>query len=343
MKIYKDNTKRNKKFETLVSLDKDNLKVFLAKKLRDKMMKAKNEDNMILSDDGFLYYRGTFPVLLCAHMDTVHHETPTTLVYANGTISSPQGIGGDDRCGCYMILKILEHYDCSVLFLEDEEDGCIGAKKFTRTELCRSIEKEGKLKYIIEFDRKGNNHAVFYNCDNKEFTKFVTQGYFKKEHGTCSDISYIAPSLGCAAVNLSCGYYHEHHIDHYVVLEEMEMTIKEASKLLAQTDKVERFKYEKSYYSSYGSSYRNYGYNGYYSKWSEWDDDYGYYYPRKKKQYFFKFIITEEGKQYIKEVFIRGDEVEECFYNFFREYPSVCYNDVLCSGWFDEFKNENDL
>ena len=328
MRIYKDETtNRNKVFETLVSLNEKDLKTYLK-------TKVSNRGGMVISDDGYLFYKGTFPVLLCAHMDTVHTKEPTTIIYANGTISSPQGIGGDDRCGIYMILEILKKYDCSVVFLEDEEIGCIGAKKFARTELCRSLEKECKLKYIIEFDRKGKDHAVFYDCDNPNFTKFITQGYFRKEIGTCSDISYIAPALGCAAVNLSCGYYHEHYLDHYVVLDEMETVIKEACGLLDKTSEVERFKYAK----------RSYGYGGYGSYYGRYYDDYDYsygygsYYGSSQKKYYFKFLFVKEGKQYIKETYINGSSSEECFGKFFKKYSSVCYDNVLAHGWFEEEK-----
>ena len=331
MRILKDATPRNKEFETLVSLNETDLKTYLKTKVA-------NRGGTVISDDGYLFYKGGFPVLLCAHMDTVHDKEPTTIVYANGTISSPQGIGGDDRCGIYMILKILKRYDCSVLFLEDEEIGCVGAKKFARTELARSLEKEEKLKYIIEFDRKGNNHAVFYDCDNPNFTKFITQGFFKKETGTCSDISYIAPALGIAAVNLSCGYYHEHYIDHYVNLAEMEKVIEEAIGLLDKTSEVERFKYVRG--NSY--SYNNY-YGRYYDNYDSYDYDYGYGYGYGRsyysKKYFFKFLLTENRTQYIRETFIKGNEIEECFYKFFKEYPSVCYNDVLAHGWFEDNKS----
>ena len=58
---------------------------------------------------GFLYAAGTLPVLLVAHLDTVHRTQPETICYsADGTaMMSPQGIGGDDRAGVYMILLLM--------------------------------------------------------------------------------------------------------------------------------------------------------------------------------------------------------------------------------------------
>lgn len=263
--IYKDKeTERNRKFEKLAVKTQVEMKEYLYKKL--------STHGKTVCDTEFLYYKGTFPVLLCAHMDTVHMEKPSTLVYARNTLSSPQGIGGDDRCGIYMILKILEKYDCSVLFLEDEEIGCVGARAFTLSESCRQLQKENNLKYIIEFDRKGSNHAVFYNCANDKFSDFITQEYFVKKFGTCSDISYIAPALGIAAVNLSCGYYSEHNLEEWINLKEMEQIIAQAMILLEKTKSVkEPFKYIKgvSYYGArnyygYGYGYEDDMYDGYY-------------------------------------------------------------------------------
>ena len=325
--IYKDTiTDRNTKFEKLVLKTEDEMKTYVKARLG-------NYGNVI-EGDGYVYHKGTFPVLLCAHMDTVHKEIPRTMVYANGTLSSPQGIGGDDRCGIYMIFKILKKYDCSVVFLEDEEVGCVGAKKFAASSICKEIKKENKLKYIIEFDRKGNNHAVTYDCDNKEFNEFITKEFFKKEYGTCSDISYIAPELGVAAVNLSCGYYKEHKIEEWVNLEEMERVIVEAMKVLERTKELEKpFEYIKSKSSTrYGYGY--YGYDGWY------DDDYynryrgyggSYYYGSsynknpKNIKYSFKYMMSDV----IFTVPVLAKTEAEAYYQFFKTHAKVCYENII--------------
>lgn len=84
---------------------------------------------------GFLYAQGTVPVLLVAHLDTVHRTQPETICYsADGTVMmSPQGIGGDDRAGVYMILRLIQSCHCHVLFCEDEETGGHGARAFTKS------------------------------------------------------------------------------------------------------------------------------------------------------------------------------------------------------------------
>lgn len=198
----------------------------------------------ILSQDGFLYSKGTHPVLLVAHMDTVHKESPKTILYSKdgNTIMSLEGIGGDDRCGIIMILEILQKYDCSVVFLEDEEIGCVGARKF-----CKAGIDLGDINYAVEFDRKGGNDYVFYKDYNKDFEEHIKKFGFVKATGSCSDISYIAPEFKIEAVNISCGYYCPHCWYEYVKLDEMYDIIERATKMIGE--KTEKFDYVEPQYS----------------------------------------------------------------------------------------------
>ena len=258
---------RNRLFEKICCMKQDKLKNWLVKRL-EKIDKEK-----VVCGDGFVYYDGTFPVLLTAHMDTVHkvqckNVRYMTLSTGKTSVWEKNGIGGDDRCGVYMILKLLERVDCSVLFCEDEEVGSIGAGKFVGTELCKAL--KGKFKYIIELDRANDKDAVFYEDDNEEFHKFITQNFWKETYGTWSDICELSPALEISSVNFSCGYYKAHTTMEYVILEEMETAIEEVYKVLLRTDlnaepfKFERKVYAKSlYYGWYGGGYGYYGRNNY--------------------------------------------------------------------------------
>lgn len=235
------------KFKELCRKSQKELKFHVAAEL------LATHENVVM-EDGYVFAQGKFPVLLVAHLDTVHKELPQKIIYNEkfGTLSSPQGIGGDDRCGVYMILEIIKKYHCSVLFCEDEENGCIGAKKFCRSELA----KELTFNYIIEFDRTGDKDAVFYDCDNPKFTKFITKEFYEESYGSFSDISWLAPELECAAVNLSCGYYYAHSNNEYVAFDEMKRSIEEACKILERTTDKDRFEYierEWTYYGGYNT------------------------------------------------------------------------------------------
>jgi hypothetical protein len=256
--------------------------------------------NKVSIGDGYVYAQGKFPVLLVAHLDTEHEHLPKIIMYdkKSDSLSSPQGIGGDDRCGVYMILEVIKKYNCSVLFCEDEEKGGIGATKFTKTLLAKDLE----FNYIIEFDRQGCDDAVFYNCENKDFESFITADYYEKSWGTFSDISILAPFFGCAAVNLSCGYYNPHTKNEYVVLSEMDESIYAACRILERTTENDKFEY----IESYGGSLWN------------WIDD--------EKQYYIEYYNKETKRHEWTE--ISATSKAAAVGRFCMDHPNISYADM---------------
>lgn len=198
---------------------------------------------------GFIYAAGTVPVLLVAHMDTVHQDNVKLICYSRdgNVLMSPQGIGGDDRAGIYMILQLLKTHHCHVLFCEDEECGGVGAKCFASSGIIPDVN------YIVELDRRGSRDAVFYDCDNPEFTEFVCSFGFVQDEGSFSDISIIAPVLGVAAVNISSGYYNEHTRHETIDLRDIQQNILRLRAMLST--KVEQFEYVERFWSFGGHSY----------------------------------------------------------------------------------------
>lgn len=267
----------------------------------------------VICQDGFLFAKGTFPVLLVAHMDTVHKELVKEIVYSNNgnVISSPQGIGGDDRNGVAMIFEVIKRYNCSVLLCEDEEIGCIGAGKFADSKLVNELE----FNYIIEFDRANANDAVFYSCANDEFEDFITKEFYKTNYGSCSDICEIAPALGCAAVNLSCGYYMQHTKTEYVVLTEMEKSIEAACKILERTTENDKFEYiEEQYGDMYDFGYVSCNYD---------TDEEGYI---EENYYIVEFIDARGNTEWYDTIAISK---AEAIGKFVMEFPDIPYGDVI--------------
>lgn len=223
--------------------------------------------------DGFVYAKGEIPVLLVAHMDTVHKTAPTIICKSEeGVLMSPMGIGGDDRCGIAMILEIIKTHKCHVLFTEDEERGGIGAGKFVDSEI------KPEVNFLIEFDRAHEKDAVFYYCENDEFTDMVLRYGFDLDFGTYTDICDIAPELGVAAVNLSCGYYNAHTTHEYVILSHMWAQVERAKKLIEN-------EYQTQYkYMERKSVAKTYPTHGYYNQsiYGGWYDDYFDDYPEEK-------------------------------------------------------------
>ena len=312
-----------KSFKDICRMSQPELKKYMAGYLAGNKYKVVNED-------GFLYAKGTVPVLLLAHMDTVHKSACTQISEKDGIISSPQGIGGDDRCGIFIIMNLVKELNCSVLLCEDEETGGVGARKFTKTEYIKNLD----VNYMVEFDRKGDIDAVFYQCDNKKFTSFITETTgFKEAFGSFSDISIVAPAAGIAAVNLSSGYYKAHTTDEFVDYGVMMDTI-ETAKTLIKTES-EKYEYVKKEYS-----WDNYHYDGYgdYGGYGRRLSTPSYYKPNSKyQQTTFDSYIMEDLDVHLEVVWIDIDGTEcacevsgktkaEAWCNFFMQNPEVSFS-----------------
>ena len=221
-------------FEQIFQLSQERLKQALEAELI-------TSEYTVQKQKGFLYAEGSTPVLLVAHLDTVHRALPETICYSvdGAVMMSPQGIGGDDRAGVYMILRLIQSVHCHVLFCEDEETGGCGARAFTKSGIVPDVN------YIVELDRMGSNDAVFYQCHNRQFERHINSFGFQTAFGSFSDISILAPHLNLAAVNLSTGYYHAHQPGEYVRLDKVEELIGRVEKLL-QT-KTERLSYTQKF------------------------------------------------------------------------------------------------
>jgi hypothetical protein len=224
---------KNKDFISLLKLDQAALK----KELKKRLQAAAYDP---IDNPGYLYAWGPLPILLVAHMDTVHRDNVSIVCQdAGGRILwSPQGIGGDDRAGAWLILQILAAgLRPSIVFTEDEETGAAGARAFAADAAAGGL----KYDYIVEFDRRGANDCVFYNCHNEDFIDFVESFGFREAAGSFSDISVIAPKLGAAAVNISCGFYNEHSIAEYIDMDVIADNSRRAMQMLLTP--CEGFKY----------------------------------------------------------------------------------------------------
>ena len=277
----------------------------------------------VVDEDGFLYAKGDVPVLLVAHMDTVHKAKCTDVVVKDNKISSPQGIGGDDRCGVYIISEIVKGLRCSVLLCEDEEIGTIGARKFVKTDYINNLD----VNYMIEFDRKGSDDAVFYSCDNKKFIDFVTDATgFNVAQGSFSDISVLMPAAKLSAVNLSSGYYNPHTITEFVDFNAMNDTIYLAMDLI-ETECAEPFEYVAKEFKWQRTVNTNQ---------SSFFDM-----PRQKSLsemaledlYVELEVLIPDELEIEKAVYVSAKTKAECWTKFFLENPDISFNDIVTYSW----------
>lgn len=195
-------------------------------------MLAVHYPKAVVCQGQYILVPGDLPILLVAHLDTVH-KTPVKHICQSEDgliLMSPEGIGGDDRCGVYALVTL---YDSApkegkpwLLFTCDEETGAHGAYQFSEDFFDGLLPPDiARLKLLIELDRKGERDAVYYECENPDLENYITSKGFETAWGSFSDISVLAPDLGIAAVNLSVGYYNAHTQHEYINLKHLEATI----------------------------------------------------------------------------------------------------------------------
>lgn len=288
------------------------LKEYLNKVLLNKYGK----DNVV-NQEGFLYAKGE-GILLTAHMDTVHKTTCKTVAIEDKdgkrVITSPQGIGGDDRCGIWLILKVLNETDYrpSILFCEDEEIGGIGSNLFTETPY---IEDFNELKFLVELDRANENDAVFYDCGNKEFQDYITNTFgLKTAYGSFSDISHLSPACDKASINISCGYYKAHTLEEYVVIEEMENTFEIIKKILADVPNAKEYDYQEERY------FYNYNFG--------WGNNFGWGKQQTYMEEYYYVAYLNKGEM-VEEEIPGCVSMEEAVGLFLMKHSDMCYNDII--------------
>lgn len=319
-----------KKFEEILGFTQEELKTYLGNYLRGSGYKVE-------VGDGYVFAKGDVPVLLIAHMDTARNkEIPHTIIKeptldgirmtADSTL-----IGGDDRCGCWMIMNIVKKAKCHVLFLEDEEIGCVGARKFTLSKENIAYVKSN-IKFMIELDRRGSNDCVFYRNDNKKFKSYIEEKTGTKEaEGSCSDISTLMPVTGLAGVNISCGYYKEHTTDEYIMIDEMNDVMARVTEFLTSEEEFPKFEYEE----------KKWDFGGFYSGWGKgWDNRINNRrrYSALQSQAFSSIetltlnVVLDEDFDGI-ELSAEGTNQAEAWANFFIENGDVSFNMIEDFYW----------
>ena len=144
------------------------------------------------------------------------------IVFENGEYRSGSddcGIGADDRAGCAM-LWLLRNSGHSLLILNGEEHGQKGAHYLQESspELFDEINDHS---FIIQLDRRGSRDYKFYHLPvTSEFEKYVVEGTGYECAGTTSrtDICVLCEKI--CGVNLSVGYYNEHHPEEFLRYDE---------------------------------------------------------------------------------------------------------------------------
>ncbi len=206
--------------------------------------------------------KGPYPAFAC-HTDTVHpirdgykiHRMEPSHVwfayYEKDGKLQPTGIGGDDKCGIFICLKLLEKLEnVKCFFFSDEEIGCVGSAASDKTFLK-------DCKWVIQCDRKHSFDIIVNGAGTRlcseEFEKDLAEigekfGY-KPTNGSVTDVVQLKESgdLEVSAVNISVGYWNPHSKSERIVESEV---IKALDFCLAAADKLDKVyphKHEKVY------------------------------------------------------------------------------------------------
>lgn len=225
-----------KSMKYLCQTSKQTLAKHIYTLLKEKYQKVDITDNYIIAE-------GTLPICVLAHLDTIFQSLPEEIFYdkQQEVLWSPQGAGFDDRAGVYLILQLINaDFYPSIIFTDKEEIGGLGAKALIKDyptcpfEDCRAL---------IQLDRANRLDAVFYDCDNEDFKKYICSFGFEKTQGLFSDISIIAPVWEIAAVNLSVGYKDEHQYRERLYCKWTEETFYKLVQILRKSSNMESYQY----------------------------------------------------------------------------------------------------
>ena len=193
-----------------------------------------------------------FPCVV-SHMDTVHRSHRTLienkvrlsikednlgwLTAHHPETDKQTGIGGDDKCGVYVCLELFKNFDkLKGAFFVEEEIGMLGSKESDD----KFFENVG---YAIQFDAPSSNWisevcsgVKLFDEDFKNEIKGVLNesGYNKFSIDPFTDVNQLAKKYDFNCLNLGCGYYRQHSDSEYVVISEVEDSLKAGIQLISK-------------------------------------------------------------------------------------------------------------
>jgi di/tripeptidase len=184
-----------------------------------------------------------FPCVI-SHTDTVHNidtiniseemlpnaQNELKLSYkAYNDKGNPTGIGGDDKCGVFACLTLLQELPyLKAAFFVSEETGCHGSLK--ASEDFFSI-----VGYGIQFDAPENwmitekcfgqvlfdRETEFFETCDKVLTEGMNQNDMEYMVHPYTDVYALRGKFDFSCINISIGYYNYHTKNEYVVVEDV--------------------------------------------------------------------------------------------------------------------------
>jgi Acetylornithine deacetylase/Succinyl-diaminopimelate desuccinylase and related deacylases len=225
------------------------------------------------------FFYNESPLLLVAHLDTVHKQLPGIFISTDGyTYSAENGIGADDRNGVVAILELYEMcldnnmQPPSILFTCKEEIGGVGVKKFAKNDDL--LDKISNKNLFIQFDRRGENDFVTYGYRNNTLFEIIESYNFVQSFGSYTDISTLMQETRIMGVNFSAGYHNAHRIDEYTNFLELQENIIKVFDMFPSFTQ-EKFVAKEEYLEPM-LNYSSFMYNDRFEQLSLFEDDYMY-------------------------------------------------------------------
>lgn len=195
-----------------------------------------------------------YPCVIC-HTDTVHNIDTINvkeeyLPNAQGQIklslkayndyNQPTGIGGDDKCGVFACLQLLEELPyLKAAFFVSEETGCHGSKYADEhffSDVGYAIQFDAPENWMITercygevlFDRD----SEFFEVCNNVLTENMDKDKMRYMIHPYTDVYALRQKFDFSCINISIGYYDYHTKDEYVVVEDVFNGIKSGRKMI---------------------------------------------------------------------------------------------------------------
>lgn len=161
-------------------------------------------------DSDYIFAVGDTSTLLIAHLDTKYRIRPQTMLSDKGILWSPEGIGGDGRCGVYASLEVTKRMDLgkkpSLLFVTDRQGqgkGPNGLFKFQ----ANFPKCHPKITHAFVMNHRGYKDMVVYEPKALTFTEtVVNQTEFQALHGHHPVTHYLGLAWQIPVCALPMGY-----------------------------------------------------------------------------------------------------------------------------------------
>jgi putative aminopeptidase FrvX len=217
--------------KSLLTIKQDNM-LYSIFKYVESFEELKGQFEIFQNENYLFLFRKKSNILLVSHIDTIKREDVFELIDNNKIITAKNSVlGADDRAGNAICLSFLHNSNCSFLFTNLEESGCIGAKNFINN--FKEFLIESNINIYIELDRRGSNDYVNYG-EQHDYEKIFVRYGFNEERGSCSDVKVLTEETNIPHVNLSVGYYNEHTKNEYIDIMSFHLTRSKLKNILEE-------------------------------------------------------------------------------------------------------------